>query len=106
MRGTNIPQDYIEEITAEGRIHGTTQFEEPQDERQRQLLDQAIRMGHHCRYCDMPVPLGTTVCSEHLSEYQQNCKKAKAQAQRLCEIARERTMVTHVRTRLANTVTI
>ena len=87
------PQDYTEEITAEGKIHGTTDFEEPLTERQAELLAQAIRLNHTCRHCSTPVPLGSTVCEEHLGQYQQWCKKAKAQAQRLIELAQERRVV-------------
>jgi len=117
-QGSALPQDYAEELTATGRIHGTTDFEEPISERTAELLAQAIRLNHTCRYCDAFVPLESTVCEEHLGQYQQYRKKAKAQAQRLCELAREkRAMVTRVRTsersgdpactagRLANTVT-
>ena len=87
---TDLPQDYYEQITAEGRIHGTTDFEEPLPLRQAELIAQAIKLDHTCRYCSTPVPLESTVCEEHLGQYQQYRKKAKAQAQRLIELAQER----------------
>ena len=102
---TDLPQDYYEDLPDPHQIHGTKRFEEPLSQRQAELLAQALRLGHTCRYCDLPVPIGTTVCAEHIGQYQQYRKKAKRQARRLCELARQRRMVTQPPTRSAEPVT-
>ena len=101
-----LPQDYYEDLPPNRcAIHATKRFAELTHE-QEVRRDYLRITGHKCRYCDTIVDPRCVCCDKHKVQYWHYLKKAKAQAQRLCELARERrAMVTEPVLRRSDPVT-